>query len=486
MLISYEIAQRRVKSFRERFGEAHFYFACHAAFPLALTSDLLYQLWANFQWNIYGEPLEIPWIAVADLLLSGLCDEVGHELYEMHIEVRNILLAQLRSESQFEITRLLELSEFLLVYIEQNLDSHDTDIHDFSECQRWLALSYVRPSEAAQEIGLKLSQLKLQEKTEWIRLKSIVETFTSSLASFQPLLSYVNNKLEVIDHNATQLTLLDTDDSQDRVDSTHLSTSSQEVKINNEAAEISLDSEGLNLSGNSDIQNNEQPTVDVSRISNTQPQRIIDFTVQIRHTTTNAIVGTGFVASEEGEIVTCRHVVEMAGVDPARATGQTVGIVFPRTRSREEKKYRAQVIKCFPDYDDDVVVLLATQPMGLQPSEVAVLGTAERSGGNPFRSYGFRTLGSSFSGYAEGTIVGPVLPFDGQKLQVDPIELRTRDIRPGMSGAPVLDMKRNLVVALISQRWNPGDPSVDDNVAWATDNYVFKFEPVHLEFFDRD
>ncbi|MCU0568684.1 MAG: serine protease [Oculatellaceae cyanobacterium Prado106] len=216
-----------------------------------------------------------------------------------------------------------------------------------------------------------------------------------------------------------------------------------------------------------------------------QAQRLIDFTVQIRHAFTGDVVGTGVVASVEGEIVTCRHVVEMAGVDPRRATGQEVGVAFPRTRHREERVYRARVAKCFVEHDDDVVILQITQPLTLSPAEIAVMGTADASEGNPFRSYGFRQLGESPSGYAEGTIMGSVLPFEGQTLLVDPVELRTRDIRPGMSGAGVLDMKRNLVVGLVAQRWNPGDSSVDDNIAWAVNAYVFKFEPMHLEFLDR-
>jgi Trypsin-like peptidase domain len=226
---------------------------------------------------------------------------------------------------------------------------------------------------------------------------------------------------------------------------------------------------------------------DLASVSmNTQAQKLIDFTVQIRHTATNAVVGTGVVASAAGELITCRHVVEMAGVAPQRATGQEVGIVFPRTRTREERICRARVVKCFLEFDDDVVVLQVTQSLAIAPPEVAVLGTADRSEGNPFRSYGFRQLGTSPSGYAEGIIMGAVMPFEGQKLQVDPIELRTRDIRPGMSGAGVLDMRRNLVVGLVAQRWNPGESPVDDNMAWAIDNYIFKFEPVHLEFFDRE
>lgn len=113
-----EVAQRRIEAFGKRFGEAHLYLAYHAAFPLALTPDLLYRLWANFQRDIHGEVLNIPWIAVADLLLSSLCDEVGHELYEMEKEVRNVLLSELKANPRFGTERINELSDFLLAYVQ--------------------------------------------------------------------------------------------------------------------------------------------------------------------------------------------------------------------------------------------------------------------------------------------------------------------------------------------------------------------------------
>lgn len=42
------VAVERVVGFAQEFGEAHLNLACHAAFPLSLTPDLLYQIWANF------------------------------------------------------------------------------------------------------------------------------------------------------------------------------------------------------------------------------------------------------------------------------------------------------------------------------------------------------------------------------------------------------------------------------------------------------
>lgn len=185
-----EVAYRRIESFRKRFGEPHLYLAYHAAFPLALTPDLLYRLWANFQRDIHGEVLNIPWIAVADLLLSSLCDEVGHELYEMDGAVRKALLSELEASPRFGNQRINDLSDFLLAYVQQQLDSPDLDTRDFAQAQRWTALAYTRPGEAAHDLALALSKLKLDDRAEWVRMASLVETFAEPLKGFEPLLVY--------------------------------------------------------------------------------------------------------------------------------------------------------------------------------------------------------------------------------------------------------------------------------------------------------
>ncbi|WP_088242755.1 formylglycine-generating enzyme family protein [Calothrix rhizosoleniae] len=185
-----KVAQGRIESFTKCFGEPHLYLAYHAAFPLALTPDLLYGLWANFQKDIHGEVLGIPWIGVADLLLSGLCDEVGHELYEMDLAVRNELLGKLQSDEHFGKQRINQLSDFLLEYVQKQLQSHDPDIQDFAKTQQWIALAYTQPSKAARELALAFSELDEQESAELLRMASLTETFAEPLAEFQPLLIY--------------------------------------------------------------------------------------------------------------------------------------------------------------------------------------------------------------------------------------------------------------------------------------------------------
>ncbi|MEH1826585.1 MAG: hypothetical protein V7L22_14655 [Nostoc sp.] len=186
--ISPQTATRRIESFSKRFGKGHLYLAYHAAFPLALTPNLLYRLWANFQRDIHTQVLDIPWIAVADVLLSNLCDEVGHELYEMDLSIRNVLLKQLQEDEKFGQQRINELSIFLLDYVQQQLQSDDPDLRDFAQAQYWTALAYSKPSQAARELTATLKKAYQTDRADLIRLASLIETLAKPLTEFEPLL----------------------------------------------------------------------------------------------------------------------------------------------------------------------------------------------------------------------------------------------------------------------------------------------------------
>ncbi|MEH2317871.1 GUN4 domain-containing protein [Nostoc sp.] len=200
----YRIAKRRIESFSKRFGEPHFYLACHAAFPLALTPDLLYRLWANFQQDVNNNLLNIPWIAVADLLLSNLCNEVGYELYEIDWAIRNELLNQLKNNPCFGQQRILQLSDFLLAYMREQLNSSNPDTRDFAQAQKWTALAYAQPHEAAREIASNLASLNIEDASEWIRLTSLVQTLAEPLAGYEPLLVYVSGMKSFTRGNVTE------------------------------------------------------------------------------------------------------------------------------------------------------------------------------------------------------------------------------------------------------------------------------------------
>lgn len=111
----------------------------------------------------------------------------------------------------------------MLTNVKQQLESHDPTIRDFAQAQRWTALSYTQPTEAVHEIASTLAALTFQEKTEWIRMASLVETFAEPLSGFEPLLTYVRgirnfahgdlkaateeiSKLPVLENNSINIT----------------------------------------------------------------------------------------------------------------------------------------------------------------------------------------------------------------------------------------------------------------------------------------
>ena len=217
------IAQRRVEGFAQEFGEAHRLLARHAAFPLVLTPDLLYQIWANFV-------PEVPWVAVAHVLLSRLCRQVGYEMYEIDIADRNLLLRELKQE--FGQERFDELGEFLLDYVAQRLTDDDADMQDLREAQEWSALAYTKPDEVARKLAQRLSEMVQQEDMgEILRLVSLVETFAEPLieAEYHALLVYsytlkrfVRNDFETVEltsENSDQkLKILVVDDEPDNLE----------------------------------------------------------------------------------------------------------------------------------------------------------------------------------------------------------------------------------------------------------------------------
>ena len=178
------VAVERIVGFAKQFDEVHLNLACHGAFPLILTPDLLYQIWAHFV-------PEAPWSGVARVLLSRLCRQVGYEMYEIDIAVRNLLLRELKE--QFGQERLDELADFLMDYVAQQLTEEDADTRDLREAQEWTALAYTKPDEATRELALALSEkVKQEDMGEVLRLTSLVETLAEPLVEggFEPLLVY--------------------------------------------------------------------------------------------------------------------------------------------------------------------------------------------------------------------------------------------------------------------------------------------------------
>jgi len=216
-------------------------------------------------------------------------------------------------------------------------------------------------------------------------------------------------------------------------------------------------------------------------------QNLRDFTVQIRVPGEETIVGTGIAVSMDGKVVTCAHVVEATlGVHPLDAGEAEVGVYFPQAPGGEVKDRRATIAGCFPQHDDDVVLLqLSGGPAPLAPEQIAVLGRAEDSCYHPFRSYGYRRLDKYLAGHAHGTILDCVEPPKGNRLLTEPVQLQSQQIDRGMSGAAVLDIERNLVVGVVSETWFPGLSPKDRDTGWAVNARALSLAPLGLPLRDK-
>jgi tetratricopeptide (TPR) repeat protein len=217
-------------------------------------------------------------------------------------------------------------------------------------------------------------------------------------------------------------------------------------------------------------------------------QNLRDFTVQIRDPKTKKIIGTGIIVSIEGKIVTSAHIIETAlGVHPRDAKDMWVEVYFPQATSRDEKLRRAIVASALQQHDDDIVLLqVKDNAASLGLKKIAIIGSAEYSEGHTFRTYGFGTVGVYPALLGEGLIQGKVEPSENRKLLAAPIQLISTQIKPGMSGAAILDVERNLVVGIISEAWMPKLPKESNNIIFGVDTGILSFDPFNLVSFDNN
>lgn len=147
--------QRFVVQRYHEYGDGHFLLACYAAFPVLLTPDLLYQLWLNFStYNDRGERREIARVAIADILLSSLCEEVSLEMYEMPSNIRNVLMdywqQSERGKNKLQVPHIEQVAAFLLQYIQSYKKTNHQDAQAFRDAQEWMAMTYLHPKKATQ------------------------------------------------------------------------------------------------------------------------------------------------------------------------------------------------------------------------------------------------------------------------------------------------------------------------------------------------
>lgn len=169
------IERRRLEYYYEQYilrrswiyGEGHFILACYAAMPVVLTPDLLYKLWLNFKDYLWEDkPAVIHPVAPADLLLSPLVEEIGHELYEMPESIRQVLLLHLKEvTNEFapnpqKLHSLNKIAQFLHSYAQYDFTPANKNDDAFREAQIWTAMSYLDPGQAFGQLVNKYKQAK--------------------------------------------------------------------------------------------------------------------------------------------------------------------------------------------------------------------------------------------------------------------------------------------------------------------------------------
>ena len=184
-----DLTEQRVRVFERHYGRQATHLAAHGAFPLTLTTDVIYCLRETFL-------PRCPWYGAADVLLSGLCKPVGYDLYEMEAATRRYLLRYLRD--QFGESRLNDLERFMVAYLRHRLQVEAQQPYPsdrplmLGERPHWTTLACLRPSEAKDEIQrvLQAVALTIQDPAERFRLAALVESYGDFLADqgFQPLL----------------------------------------------------------------------------------------------------------------------------------------------------------------------------------------------------------------------------------------------------------------------------------------------------------
>jgi formylglycine-generating enzyme required for sulfatase activity len=198
-----QLAVQRIHVFERRYGGKALKLACHAAFPMALTSELVYCLRENFV-------PEVPWYGAADVLLSGLCQPIGHDLYEMYAAVRIQLLQSLRAV--FGDERILDLEALMADYIivQLGLEAQQAEAQGRASRERsrmlgdrphWTTLCCLRSGEARQAIEQEVKRIWMHQdvtERERLHLSIMVENYGFLLPG-EPILLIDDEVIELED-----------------------------------------------------------------------------------------------------------------------------------------------------------------------------------------------------------------------------------------------------------------------------------------------
>ncbi|MGD8586371.1 MAG: serine protease, partial [Chloroflexota bacterium] len=152
-------------------------------------------------------------------------------------------------------------------------------------------------------------------------------------------------------------------------------------------------------------------------------------------------VGTGFVVSAEGLILTCHHVLARAGWS-YRTWDEPVAVRFKATSRFAEALVQED---CFSVQTEGDFALLALQkelPDGVEPLR---LWTARAAAGRTVAMYGY--LAAFREGlHGRGTVLG-LAPRDGRQM----LQLRSEEATHGYSGGPIWQPEWGRVIGMVKE-----------------------------------
>ncbi|MEW5956100.1 MAG: ATPase, T2SS/T4P/T4SS family [Chloroflexota bacterium] len=155
--------------------------------------------------------------------------------------------------------------------------------------------------------------------------------------------------------------------------------------------------------------------------------------------------GAGFILTDSGLIATCAHVVHSAGAGP----GDTVRLVFHHTG--DEATASVEPDGWRDPKAEDVAILRLHKPLpeGVKPLP---LGPAVDTANHSFETFGFPTANPDEGLWGKGEILRETA-IGGVRV----LQLRSQEVTPGFSGAPLWDTTFQGVVGLVTVITDP-DP----------------------------
>ncbi len=193
------IAERRLKQFQQKFGEAMVKFATHAALPVVLNSELVHLLRLNF---FYSDN-SISYLTEAEFLLSSFCREIGEDLYEIEPAMRTVLLQKLYQQHP---ERIKEIAAFLWQYTKRYTPWRTRE--GLQNAQLLTALNFLdaqKANEWFEEVETSEKAYSPEDREWFVAMKEQIENESTQINPYTKILKLSGNLTEFLETSVREL-----------------------------------------------------------------------------------------------------------------------------------------------------------------------------------------------------------------------------------------------------------------------------------------